>query len=135
MSLRQQIIAAIASSLELASAPVFSNFDAALSQQEAPALILHWIDDDVEQVGLGDNHRLTINLQAYARGATADTVADALIDEAYAIITSDRFFAGKVRKLRLGSASREAAIEGGSGVLISQTILIDYITTRDSLNA
>lgn len=135
MSLRQQIITAIASSLDLASAPVFSNFDAALSQQESPALILHWVDDDVEQVGMGDNHRLTVNLQAYARGSTADAVADALIDEAYAIITADRFFAGKVRKLRLGSASREAAIEGGSGVLITQTILIDYITNRDSLNA
>ena len=132
-TLRYQVMQAVATALSSASASKFEQLDDALASSAVPALIYGWRSDEVEDMGMLDKHMLTIAVQAYTRGASADSGADTLIGQAYGLLTADRSLGGKVKRMNIGPAERESTQEGGKGVLITQFLTLEYLAERGSL--
>lgn len=134
-TVRFQIMLALGEALAAVGATVYQHLDVPLGDAQLPALVYGWAGDEVEEYGRQDKHTLSVILQAHTRGADADATCDALIAEAYRIVMENKSFGGLVKGIRVGSARRESAAEGGKGVVQTQVLHFNYQTQTGSLTA
>lgn len=130
-TIRSQIIAAVDTVLATASSPVFPEYDP-VEQSVASGIIFgDWLDKS-ETNNMLDKHALELPMGFFARGATADAVADALQDEVVGALQAsaelkaliNRLIPGPVRGRRDGSGKRTT--------MLSQTLMLEFMTQRGS---
>jgi hypothetical protein len=132
-TIRYTITQAVAEVLAGASVATFEKLEDAFGEDVTKALIYGWVDDDITEYGRADKHALVFELQAYAQGVTADSQCDALLGEAYALITGSKNLAGKIRGITVGRADRMLPPEGMTGMLHIQRFTFGYTAQHGSL--
>lgn len=102
-------IAALAGTVQV-GARIFRSRNAALTRDQAPALVVRWDTDQFTGAWVADKQErmLSIMLDVYTRGAEPDALADPILVDAHAKIMAD----ATLRSLVLDVFSNDATFQG-----------------------
>lgn len=131
-TIRSQVLAAIETVLAAASADVHPDYDALGAEVGSGIIFGEW-EEDTETNNMLDRHTLSLPMGFFARGATAEAVADALQAEVHGLLMADSSFGGLVRKFRAGPVRGRKDGTGGKTVKLSQSFTAEFLTVSGSL--
>lgn len=133
---REDILQAIAAALGAITGVtgVHRSREDALSREEAPAIVVRWIEDRPKQiVHARTDSDLTIEIDVYTRGAVPDQLADPICEQVHAIIMADPTLGGRCIDVSDDQTSFEGADADACAGWITQRFVVWYRRQRQYL--